>query len=104
MLAGEAQDDEIAALPLVCRTDLDITRETAPSVKIINDVMFESVRPIWEMTQHYLRINRPWLSRTIHWLFRRRLAKLDKKQFAGQNTPEAFCRFKSYRLMVYERQ
>ena len=32
------------------------------------------------------------------------LAKLEKKQFAGNNTPEAFARFKSYRLMVYQKQ
>jgi SAM-dependent methyltransferase len=95
---------EIATLPLVCRTDLDITRETAPTVKIINDVMMDAVRPIWGMTQHFLKANKPWLSRIIHWAFRRQLAKIEKKQFAGQNTPEAFARFKSYRLMVFERK
>jgi SAM-dependent methyltransferase len=95
---------QIGTLPCTSRTDLDITRETAPTTKIINDAMMEAVRPIWEMTQQFLNANRPWLSRILHWALRHRLAKLEKKQFAGQNTPEAFARFKSYRLMVYEKR
>ena len=93
---------EMAALPLACLRDVDITRETAPTVKLINDAMTEAVRPIWEMTQHFLRAKRPWLSRILHWAFRRRLAKLQRKQFAGNNTPDAFATFKSYRLLVYQ--
>ena len=95
---------EIARHPLVCRTDLDITRQTAPTVAIMNETMVNAVRPIWEVTQQYLNSNHPWLSRILHWALRRRLAKLEKKQFAGQATPEAFARFKSYRIMVYEKQ
>jgi SAM-dependent methyltransferase len=93
---------EIAGLPLAGLRDVDITRETAPTVKLINDAMTEAVRPMWEMTQHFLRANRPWLSRILHWTLRRRLAKLEQKQFAGSNTPEAFAMFKSYRLLVYQ--
>jgi SAM-dependent methyltransferase len=96
--------EQVAAMPFTCQSDVDITREAAPTVKIVNDIAVETVRPICEMARHYLRTNRPWLSRIVHWLLRHRLAKLEKKQFAGKNTPEAFCRFKSYRVMVYQRQ
>ncbi len=94
--------ETVGLMPLECRRDIDITRETAPTVKLINDAMISAVRPIWEITQQYLHANRPWLSRILHWALRHRLAKLAKKQFAGQNSPEAFARFKSYRLLVYQ--
>jgi SAM-dependent methyltransferase len=93
--------EEIGKLPFTKERDLDITVEAAPTVSVMNDVMAEAVRPIWEMIQDFLRETRPWLSRIIHWALRRKIDKFERKHLVGAITPAAFARFKSYRMMVY---
>ncbi len=81
----------------------DITSLTAPTMKLINDAMMQTVRPIWEMAQHAFGVNHPWLSTLLHWAFRRKLAKLEQRHLRGIQSPENFAKYKSYRFLVYER-
>lgn len=102
---GHRLDAFVAAtanLPLEKVTDLDITRETAPNLHIINDLAMNLARPFWEMIQYYLEHNRhPRLSALLKWKYRRRIERLNR--MFREPLPRDFGEFQSYRLFLYRK-
>ncbi len=94
--------EQISHLSFIKRTDIDITAETAPTVALFGGAMSKAVRPIWQMSQHYLQCKRPWLFRFLYWMFRRKIERFERKQLGDAITPESFAKFKSYRIMLYQ--
>jgi SAM-dependent methyltransferase len=81
-------------------TDIDITPQTAPTMTLINDFMQSVGAPSYERFVDHCRREWPLTTRCVRWLCRKHLARLESKHFSGVRTAEAFCEFKTYRLLV----
>jgi hypothetical protein len=48
-------------------------------------------------------VTHPIIAKCINWIFKAKLAKVQKKYFTHERSAENFCKFKTYRLMRFER-
>jgi len=81
--------------------DEDITEWTAPTQDIANDVSVRLVGPMLQVLRASMRTRRPWVTRALEWVFRKKLAKMERKYFSGVRSSEHFREFLTYRLLVY---
>lgn len=95
--------DVFSQPPLEVEIDQDITDQTAPTLKVINDAMMDAVHPIWQMTQQTLHSSYPWISSLALRLLRRKIEKIERKHFSGARSPENFSTYKSYRMVRFKR-
>ena len=94
----------LASQPFEVLRDLDITEQTAPNLKIIDDWLQDYALPLWESLAWYFRENRPWLGKLGRLLFGRKLDKVHFKYFSRQRNAETFKTHKSYRLLLLRRK
>jgi ubiquinone/menaquinone biosynthesis C-methylase UbiE len=83
--------------------DIDITDQTAPNLKITNDIMLNVLLPIWVNIRAFLKSRHPWLSKILLWRFKKRIEKINRKYFRGERNAENFRIFKSYRFLLYKK-
>lgn len=83
--------------------DIDITDRTAPNLDLANEVIKEVGRPIWEMIFYYLDNSRPLISRFLKWWKRHKIKRIEKRYLSGKRNAEMFKKYKSYRLMLYQK-
>jgi SAM-dependent methyltransferase len=95
--------NRIAALPFELVTDLDITPQTAPNITILNDLLQNVAHPIYDLVMGYLDSNYQYVSRFIHWMYKAKDEKIHRKYFSGERNAKNFAIFKSYRLMLYQK-
>lgn len=95
--------DSISKYPFKLIKNIDITRETAPNLDIVNEMLKNVAFPIWNLTLNYLNSNYPIMSKVLQWKFRKKINKINLKYFSGQRNAESFAKFKSYRLLLYKK-
>jgi len=95
--------DSVAGFPLKTIKDLDITKETAPTMDLANDLLTKVGLPIWNLIIHYLNSNYQNLAKFLQWKYRNKIAKINRKYFSGGLNAENFAVFKSYRLLLYQK-
>ncbi|MDY6854155.1 MAG: class I SAM-dependent methyltransferase [Thermodesulfobacteriota bacterium] len=95
--------DTVSQYPLKTIKDIDITPETAPNLKIVNDLLTNVGHPIWNLIIHFLNNNYPLFSKSLQWKYRKRIEKINRKYFSGERNAENFATFKSYRLLLYQK-
>jgi cyclopropane fatty-acyl-phospholipid synthase-like methyltransferase len=84
--------------------DIDITPRTAPTYTVIDQAFNEVLRPIWDEVESAFSATHPVWSKCVNMLFRKRIAKVEKKYFSRKQSADSFQRFKTYRLMRFERE
>lgn len=94
----------IAGRPFKLIEDIDITSQAAPNMTIINDVLMNVGHPVWDLIFRYLDSNFSYVSRFVHWKYKGKLDKIDRKYFSGERNAENFSLFKSYRLLLYQKE
>lgn len=94
----------VSEYPLELIEDLDITKETAPTLDIENDVFKETVQPTVGLVQQLLESRYPIMSKFVKWVYRKKINKINKKYFSGERTGENFKKFKSYRILLYNKK
>ena len=94
---------DVARFPLRLVEEIDITARTAPTFTVIDKVFTDVVQPIWEEMNAAATATHPKWKQLLTWPFRNRLAKFEKKYFTHERTAENFQKFKTYRLMRFER-
>ncbi len=92
----------ISRFPLRLVEDIDITLRTSPTFTVIDDVYNDVLQPIWSEVDRTFAATHPIWSKCMNKVFRKRIAKIEKKYFSHEQTAESFQRFKTYRLMRYE--
>ncbi|MBU0952452.1 MAG: class I SAM-dependent methyltransferase [Elusimicrobia bacterium] len=95
--------ETIARYPFKLVKDIDITNETAPNLKLVDDFLTTVGIPVWESVMNYLDIKFPKLSKIVKWKFRKKLDKITRKYFNRTRNAENFKIFKSYRFMLYQK-
>ena len=85
-------------------TDEDITDRLAPNLDLIDQIMQEQAKPMWQALGTFMRTNYPRIAALGARLFRKKLEKLHGKYFSGERNGANFAKYKSYRLMLLQRQ
>jgi hypothetical protein len=94
----------VARYPLRLVEEIDITARTAPTFTVIDSAFNEVLKPIWEEIDRASIATHPWIFRGVNLLFGHKFTKVKKKYFTHQRSAENFIKFKTYRLMRFERQ
>ena len=90
--------------PVDLINDIDITEETAPSLDIMNDLLTNTIHPIFNLFSYAMKENYPKFSSLVAWMFKKRLAKIDYKYFQQRTNGQSFSHFKTYHLFLYKIQ
>ncbi|MBN1824021.1 MAG: class I SAM-dependent methyltransferase [Endomicrobiales bacterium] len=91
------------AHPLEMLKDIDITRETAPNLDLVNGMMQNLLKPVWDIIINFLKERHPVLSKFAFWKYRKKMDRMNDKYFSGRRNGENFSRYKSYRLFLFKR-
>lgn len=84
--------------------EVDITKETAPNLDIVNQMGRELILPTMKLIGYTFKSNRPWLSKIFTWKFRKKLDKIDYKYLSGERTGDAFAKYKIYKLFLLQKE
>jgi ubiquinone/menaquinone biosynthesis C-methylase UbiE len=95
--------DLIAQSPFNCIEDIDITTQTAPSVRLVDEFLTDVGLPVWSLIMQFLSSNYPLISKFLQWKYRKKIERVNRKYFSGTRNAENFVRFKSYRLLLYSK-
>ena len=93
----------VAESPLELVKDVDITAQTAPSIDIENEVLQEVVKPTVDLIRQLLESKYPVMSKSLRFLYGKKMDKMNEKYFSGLKTSENFKKWKTYRLLLYRR-
>lgn len=83
--------------------DEDITKQTAPTIDLANDLCLNAVAPICDVMNRFLDSRYPRISKFVRWRFRKKIDKTNAKYFGGRRTAEHFAEFKTYRSIGLRR-
>ena len=83
--------------------DLDITKETAPTIGFLDKLLTEFLIPSKDLSAKYLSSNFPMVTKLLKWKLKKRIAKINRVYMSGQITAESFIKHKSYRLLLYQK-
>lgn len=95
--------ETLKTYPLELLKDQDITKETAVSLDLINDLLSDVVHPIWDSIAYYMKSNHPIISRLFTRFKKKKLEKMHYKYFSRSTNGKQFAFFKSYRLLLLKK-
>jgi len=95
--------DAVTHHPFRIVEDVDITKETAPTMDLANEVCVQVLCPIWQSAFGFLDSRYPWVMKMSRRMFRKKIEKIEGKYFAGERSGEHFSRFKTYRLVLLQK-
>ena len=98
----EQFDSLLETLPFAVLTDEDITKKMSPNLALVNELLMNTVAPAGKTIGRYLSLNYPKTTKSIAFLFRKKLNRLKQKYFMGLRNQETFERYKTYRHIVLE--
>src|SRR4029079_5354561 len=96
-------EEIIARYPLRMVEQVDITARTAPTFTVIDSAFTEVLQPIWDEIDVASAATHPITTKCVNWFFRNKFNKVKKKYFTHERSAENFCKFKTYRMMRFER-
>ena len=73
----------LGGYPLQILLEQDITKETAPSLDLMDRLLREVVQPIWNAVAYYTRSNAAWLAWGVSKIYRKKIEKIHRKYFSG---------------------
>jgi len=82
--------------------DVDITKETARTYDLINQILNEVAGPVRDLSAKYLDSHYPKGMRLLKWYFDKKIRRINRIYFAGNMTGEMFNKLKTYRILLYQ--
>ncbi len=80
--------------------DIDITRETAPNLDIVDQMGRELFHPTFRLIGYAFENNHPLLSKLFRWKYRKKINKINRKYLSGERNGDNFTLHKVYRLLL----
>ena len=96
--------DIISQYPLKLVKDIDITKETAPNLDIVDDLLTNVGLPIWNLLIQFFSTNYRFIFKFVQWKYNKKIEKINRKYFGGARNADNFEIFKSYRLFLYKKE
>jgi len=84
--------------------DEDLTSRVSPNLDLLDEWLTQRLAPAAASIDRYLQDQYPRSSSVLKWLARRKLAKLKYKYLSGHRNAETFQKYKSYRLLILQRE
>ena len=79
-------------------TDIDVTDNLSPNIKLVNDIVNQRLLPFGQTLDAFLTTKLKWLYKLIKRAMKK---KIDKGLFKYKNrTADSFAKYKTYRLIV----
>lgn len=82
--------------------DIDITKETARTFDLINQIVEDVANPIRGLSSRYLSSQYPRSMKFLKWYFDKKIRRMNRIYFSGNMTGEMFNKLKTYRILVYK--
>ncbi len=83
--------------------DEDITRETAPTIQILDEFLSECLGPLTQLGSKYLDGNYPRLMKMLKWRLSSKFDKLHRTYLSGMINIDAHMKYINYRLLLYKK-
>ncbi|MDN5204712.1 class I SAM-dependent methyltransferase [Fulvivirgaceae bacterium BMA10] len=80
----------------------DITRETAPTIDIVNQLSMEVIKPIWTSVWALAEDRFPGIIKLVKRKYSKKINKMENKHFTGQRTAENFLNYKKYMFYLFQ--
>jgi 2-polyprenyl-3-methyl-5-hydroxy-6-metoxy-1,4-benzoquinol methylase len=81
----------------------DITKETAPTIDLVNSLSMEVILPIYNLVFLLLEDRFAWVAKFIKWKYKKKLDKMQNKHFKGERSGANFMKYKTYRFFLYQK-
>ena len=98
-------DATIKNFPIKELKRIDITKKMAPNIDIVNDMLTNIAIPSVRCAMKY--IESKWfyrlVSKVVRWLFRKKLAKIERKYLSGERNGKNFLKYKRYLLILFQK-
>jgi SAM-dependent methyltransferase len=95
--------DCISKFPFESVADIDITDRTMQNLDLVDTVMREVGRPLWDLVLDHLDSSHPFISKILKWKNKKKIDKIEKRYFSGIRNGEHFANYKTYRLLLYKK-
>ena len=79
----------------------DITRETARTYDLINQIIGEVADPVRSLSAKYLDSQYPKGMKFLRWYFKKKIKRINRIYFSGNMTGDMFNKLKTYRVLLY---
>jgi SAM-dependent methyltransferase len=100
LLGGGHKYDEFLEVlkkyPLEVIKERDITKETSPTVDLANKLTMEVAFPAYRLVFMLVEDRFPMIAKFVRWKYKKKLEKLETKNFGGKRTGENFMKYKKY--------
>ncbi|MCU0428684.1 MAG: class I SAM-dependent methyltransferase [Cytophagaceae bacterium] len=88
--------------PVSILKEQDITKETAPTIDLVNKLSMEVLHPIYKLLFLLLEDRFAWVAKFIRWKYQKKLDKMERKHFQGQRNGANFQQYKKYMFYLYQ--
>lgn len=88
--------------PIKTVLEKDITRETSPTIDIVNTFTVDVLHPTWNSLWKLGEDRFPLLMKFIKWKWRKKIEKKENRHFTGQRTGQNFKDYKKYMLYLFQ--
>lgn len=106
LLGGGHEFDEykqkVGKYPIELVKEEDITKDTAPTIDIVNSLSKEVLQPAFNLGFMLAEDRFPLVTKLIRWKYKKKLAKMQNKHFTGQRSGENFQKYKKYMFYLYQ--
>lgn len=82
---------------------VDITKETAPNMDLLKDVLENVIAPSIDAGLRFVNSRFPIILKFIKWKYREKIQKFENKYLTGNITGENFKRDKRYLFLLYKK-
>ena len=79
----------------------DITRETARTYDLINQIIGEVADPVRSLSAKYLDSQYPTGMKFLRWYFKKKIKRINRIYFSGNMKGDMFNKLKTYRVLLY---
>ncbi len=94
--------DILAKYPYKMLADKDITKETAPTIDLVNGMTQEVIFPLWKTLFALGEDRFPLVMKFIKWKYQAKIEKMERKHFTGSRTGENFINYKKYMFYLFQ--
>lgn len=88
--------------PVKILKEQDITRETAPTIDLVNKLSLEVIHPIFKLLMLLLEDRFAWVAKFVQWKYKKKLEKMERKHFKGERNGANFQLYKKYMFYLYQ--
>jgi SAM-dependent methyltransferase len=93
----------VETFPFKLLKDIDMTEPTAPTMDLLNDAIVNVGKPVMDSVIRFVVDRYPTIYKLVSWKYQAELEKISKKYSSGARTAEQFKQFKTYRLLLYQK-